>query len=48
MPHVPLVLCAGLVTHLNGIRTHLASIVLTYISNTIYCMQRRARGDGES
>ena len=43
MPRIPIVLCVGLVTHLRafGIRPHLASIVHTYISNTIYCVQRR-------
>ena len=37
MPHIPLVLCVGSVTHLHafGFRPHLASIVHTYISNTL-------------
>ena len=42
MPHVPLVLCVGLVSHLNVFRTHLASFVNTYISDILYCIQPRA------
>ena len=42
MPHIPLVLCDGTMTHLRafGFRQHLASIVHTYVTNTIYCIQR--------